>query len=66
MDLNMQQEPVRLSGWTALTVGLALVAVFLWSTGADVRQLVGTVAIVALTSIGGLEFARGQVTPYRD
>ena len=66
LAMNTSREPVRLSGYPALTVGLALVAAFLWSTGADLRQIVGALAIVALTSIGGLEFARHQVTPVRD
>ena len=64
MKLNTQQEPVRLTGWTALIVGLALVGAWLWSTGADLRQIVGVLAITAITSIGGLEFARGKVSPY--
>ena len=56
-------EPVRVSGWAALIAGLGLNAAFLWSTGADLRQIVGALAIVAVTSIGGLEFARSQVSP---
>ena len=63
MKLDNQHEPVRLNGWTALLVGLALVAAWLWSTGADVRQIVGVLAITAITSIGGLEFARTKATP---
>ena len=63
MKLNNTHEPVRLNGWTALLVGLALVGAWLWSTGADVRQIVGVLAITAITSIGGLEFARGRVSP---
>ena len=66
MKMSSDREPVRLSGYPALAVGLALVAAFLWSTGADVRQIVGALAITALTSIGGLEFARHQVTPVAD
>ena len=66
MKMNVDREPVRLSGYPALAVGLALVAAFLWSTGADLRQIVGALAITALTSIGGLEFARHQVTPVKD
>ncbi len=64
MKLNSDDEPVRLYGWTALVAGAALVAAFLWSTGADARQIVGALAILGLTSIGGLEFARKQVSPY--
>ena len=66
MQLDNTHEPVRLNGWAALAVGLALSAAFLWSTGADVRQIVGTLAVMAITSIGGLEFARQQVTPVRN
>ena len=63
MKLDSSNEPVRLSGWTALLVGLALSGLLLWSTGADLQQIVGALSIMAITSIGGLEFARGQVTP---
>ena len=63
MKLDNIHEPVRLNGWVALLVGLGLVAAWLWSTGADVRQIVGVLAITAITSIGGLEFARGKVSP---
>lgn len=59
----MDTEPVRLTGWTALAVGLALLAIIGWTQGLDVRAIVGQVAVVALTSIGGLEFARAKVTP---
>ena len=65
MKLDNIHEPVRLSGWTALLVGLGLVGAWLWSTGADVRQIVGVLAITAITSISGLEFARGKVSPSR-
>ena len=57
----MDTEPVRLTGWTALAVGLALLAIIGWTQGLDVRAIVGQVAVVALTSIGGLEFARSKV-----
>ena len=63
MKLNNIHEPVRLNGWTALLVGLVLSGAFLWSTGADVRQIVGALAVTAITSIGGLEFARARVSP---
>ena len=59
----MDTEPVRLTGWTALAVGLALLAIIGWTQGLDVPAIVGQVAVVALTSIGGLEFARAKVTP---
>ena len=54
-------EPVRLTGWAALAVGLALMAVIGWSQGLPVQAIVGQAAVVALTSIGGLEFARSKV-----
>ena len=63
MKLNTSEEPVRLNGWTALLVGLALMAVIGWSQDLPWQAIVGQVAVVALSSIGGLEFARGQVTP---
>lgn len=56
-------EPVRLTGYVALAIGLALLAIIGWSQGLDVRAIVGQLAVVALTSIGGLEFARQRVTP---
>lgn len=59
----MEKEPVRVSGWVALVLGLALLTAFGWSQGLDARQLVGQAAIVAITSIGGLEFARSRVSP---
>ena len=62
----MSNEPVRLSGWTALLAGLVLSAALLWSTGAEARQIVGALSVIAITSIGGLEFARAKVTPDRD
>jgi hypothetical protein len=63
MQLPATTEPVRLGGYTALAVGLTLLAVIGWASGLDVRQVVLQVATVALTSIGGLEFARARVTP---
>jgi hypothetical protein len=59
------REPVRLSGYTALAVGLVLLAIIGWSQGIDGQAIVGQLAVVALTSIGGLEFARRQVTPVK-
>lgn len=56
-------EPVRLYGWAALVVGLALNAVLGWALDLDVRTIVATVTTMALTSIGGLSFARSRVTP---
>jgi hypothetical protein len=63
MKLDTAHEPVRLAGWTALAAGCGLVAAFLWSTGSDVRQIVGVLALLCITSVGGLEFARSHVTP---
>lgn len=61
--MNMSNEPVRLAGWVALLVGAALVSVLLWSTGAGYQQIIAVVALMALTEIGGLEWARKHVTP---
>jgi hypothetical protein len=61
MRLNTNDEPVRLGGWAALTVGCVLLAAIGWSQGLDVRAIVGQVAVVALASISGLEFARHRV-----
>jgi hypothetical protein len=61
--MNIEREPVRLSGYSALVVGLALLAIIGWTQGLDVRAIVGQVAVVALSSISGLEFARAAVTP---
>jgi hypothetical protein len=59
----MEREPVRLSGYTALAVGLILLAVIGWSQGVPFQALAGQLAAVALSSIGGVEFARLKVTP---
>ena len=63
MKLDNQHEPVRLHGWTALAVGLALLAIIGLILGAPLSTVVGQLAVVALTSIGGLEFARRHVSP---
>lgn len=63
MKLDNAHEPVRLNGWAALLVGLVLLAVIGLSMGAPPLAVIGQVAVVALSSIGGLEFARNQVTP---
>lgn len=60
---DFSSEPVRIAGWTALGVGAVLVAILLWATGAGVQQIVAVVALMALTEIGGLEWARKHVTP---
>lgn len=60
---KMGTEPVRVAGLTALLVGSALVVALLWATGSDVQQIVAVVALMALTEIGGLEWARRHVTP---
>lgn len=59
----MPTEPVRLSGYTALAVGLFLQGLILWASDVDIRPLVGVLAATATSSIGGLEFARRKVTP---
>jgi hypothetical protein len=51
-------EPVRLTGWTALVVGLALNAIVLWSLDTPVKAIAGGTAVLALSVIGGLEWAR--------
>ena len=61
--MNAATEPVRLSGWVALIVGLALNAVLGWALDIDVKAIVAMSATLALTSIGGLEWARNRVTP---
>lgn len=55
------EEPIRLSGYPAMIVGLVLLGALGWSQGLDVQQIVGQLAVVAITSIGGLEFARLRV-----
>lgn len=60
---NATTEPVRLGGWAALGVGTILVAAILWSSGVEPRPIVGVIASMWLTSIGGLEWARRHVTP---
>ena len=56
--LNNEEEPVRLNGWVALIVGLGLLAMLGWSLGSPPEAIVAQVVVVALSSIGGLEFAR--------
>ena len=65
MKLDTTHEPVRLAGWSALAVGLVLNGLILWSAGANAEVIVGALATMAVTSIGGLEFARSKVTPTR-
>lgn len=54
------REPVRLGGWFAFAVGLALNAVLGWAMELDLKTIVITVTTMALTNIGGLEFARSR------
>lgn len=61
--LNNEQEPVRLNGWTALVVGIGLLVALGWSLGAPVEAIVAQAVLVAMSSIGGLEFARKHATP---
>ena len=64
MDTN---EPLRLRGYTALTVGALLVAAYLWAAlDATPQQIVGVLALMGLTEIGGLEWARRHVSPVKD
>ena len=63
MKLDNTHEPVRLNGWAALTVGLILSGVILWSAGTPVPGIAGALAAMAISSIGGLEFARKHATP---
>lgn len=56
-----EREPIRLAGYTSLVVGLILVAVIGWASGLDVRAIVLQLATLALSSVGGLEWARGHV-----
>lgn len=59
-----ETEPVRLRGWTALVIGLGLNGVLAWGLGLDLRSSVVLITTMALTSIGGLEFARrGAYSP---
>lgn len=59
--MNRETEPVRLSGWAALAAGAALQAAILWSAGTPPAGIVGAIAAVLTTQIGGLEWARRQV-----
>lgn len=56
--MNPETEPVRLGGWTALVVGIGLNALLGWALDLDLRAIVATTTVMALTSIGGLEWAR--------
>lgn len=58
--MNSYEEPVRLRGWTALLVGLSLNATILWSLDTPVKAIVGGTAVLALSVIGGLEWARDK------
>lgn len=59
--MNPETEPVRLGGWVALAVGIALNALLGWALDLDVKAIVATTTTMALTSIGGLEWARQNV-----
>lgn len=56
-------EPVRLSGYTALTVGIILQAIILAAAGTPALGIAGALASQLLLSIGGLEWARNRVSP---
>lgn len=57
-------EPLRLRGYTAVTVGAVLAAVVLLSAGLEPRFIAGAVAVMLLSEVGGLEWARRHVSPY--
>lgn len=60
-----ETEPLRLRGYTALTVGAVLVAAYLWAAlDATPQQVVGVLALMGLSEVGGLEWARRHVAPY--
>ena len=61
--MDATNEPVRVSGWVALTIGLALQAAILWAVDTPTKAIVGALALQAVLSIGGLEWARNRVTP---
>lgn len=56
--MNRETEPVRLYGWVALVVGLALLAALGWALDVGAKAIVAQVVVVALTQVRGLEFAR--------
>lgn len=58
--MRLDQEPLRLKGWLAIAAGAALVFVVgITTMGLDWQQAVGVVALQLLTTIPGLEWARG-------
>lgn len=55
-----EREPVRLGGWASVLVGLALNAIIQWAMGVEPMAILGGSASMALSVIGGLEWARGR------
>lgn len=54
----MQSEPVRLSGWWALIVGLVVEVGLLWAFETPTRAIVAAVLVTITTRVGGIEWAR--------
>lgn len=62
--MNTPAEPLRLRGYTALAVGLVALAILQWSMGASLQVVAGGLALVVVTNVGGLEWARRHTTPW--
>lgn len=58
-----ESEPVRLGGYVALVAGLILLGLIGWASDLTVKQIVLQLATVALTQVGGLEWARAHAVP---
>lgn len=62
--MDKTDQPVRLGGWAALAVGLALQGVILFAAGTPPLAIAGALAALLLAAVPGLEWVRAHVTPW--
>lgn len=58
LNTLMQDEPVRLTGWYALVVGLLIEAGLLWALDTPTKAIIAAALTTVATRVGGIEWAR--------
>lgn len=58
VDYKLRTEPVRLTGWYALIVGLLIEVGLLWTLDTPVKAIVAAVLVTASAQVSGIEWAR--------